>query len=536
MPRGRTHPKGSRRHDQPIRSVRRSHRSHRSRTPRDKRIHYWQSDRYILRYYGKRKEFDVTRIDGGTQLVTVRPDLTAELCEKQPPDALEMVMLAAAGLRLSTPRLSAVPNATAEAPEAPATKRATAEPESKRPAASRVKVVNVPGPKKSQPATTTPAPTLPATTPAGSFTIDAKQLRAALAMIAPSIARKTALPILSSVLFKTQHGGTTVYATNLETSSAVHLDATTTDETPRIAVPYEALSRAIKGTDGPLTIATGEKFAVTITGDKTNTTLAGFDPEQFPAIDLVDPRTDDTTWDVNLPADQLRSLLDRAAIAAAKDDSRPVLAGISLWTDLDTLHAVSADGFRLTHVLTDAAGTLENIIVPARFAKAFSAMRAGNDVTVRLSENKTQLTVTCGHGHTSTRLIDGTFPDWKQIMPRDFASSYSVLRTALIPAVEAAAAIAKSNNDVSRWTVDPEAKTLTVSAKSADVGESSQAVNISINHGTPPLIAFNAKLVLDALKTCTDDVIQITMNGANQAGVFSSYRHDTIVMPMTVKD
>jgi DNA polymerase-3 subunit beta len=219
-----------------------------------------------------------------------------------------------------------------------------------------------------------------------------------------------------------------------------------------------------------------------------------------------------------------------------------------------TLHAAAADGFVLTvdEMETESTKALD-AIMPARAVDTIKAAKLPNECYLTVSPNKAQAVIAYDGGAVLTRLIEGTFPDWRQIIPSQTNASVTVVSAHLAAAVKAAASVAKDNNDVSRYRfhelTDDTAEGMpadavrtrgfTVSATSADAGNVETPVPVIEYRAYPgPLqeIALNVKYLDAVLTAAKADRVTIDMNTPNQAVVVRSVgRQDlTVIMPMVI--
>jgi DNA polymerase-3 subunit beta len=212
----------------------------------------------------------------------------------------------------------------------------------------------------------------------------------------------------------------------------------------------------------------------------------------------------------------------------------------------DRITMAAADGFRLAvrdAELTSPVPERLDIIVPARALRELARIVGDRSEPIELTitPNRAQLVVHCGETEFYSRLIDGTFPDFRQIVPREFATQLEVSRDEFLTAVRRAGFFARDNNDVVRLsakTGDDELApgNLEVSATAAERGSSQSHVSAAIN-GPEGEIAFNARYLIDVLSILRTGRVMIGMNGANQAGVVRPLESETytyVIMPMVI--
>lgn len=368
-------------------------------------------------------------------------------------------------------------------------------------------------------------------------------LQRALGRVSRAVATRTTLPVLSNVWIGTEDGRLKVAATNMEIGVTTWIDASVQDE-GLITVDARLLSEFVN------TLPSGEvkleldpnRLSLTVRAGRDKAAINGIDPEDFPVITTM--KEGDFT--VALDAQALRDRISLVEFAAATDESRPVLAGVLTRFDGNNLMLASADGFRMAVSEGPSGVSVDgrhDIIVPARSYRELARLVADYDeqITLSVTGNKAQIIARFGDTEWVSRLIDGTFPDVTQIVPREFATRIDVGRDALLNAVRRASYFARENNDVIRLAIHSGEDYMTpgsveVTANAAERGNSESFVDASISGGELQ-IAFNSRYLSDVLGVLKHGNVMLGLNGANQAGVVrpsgaDSYSH--VIMPMVI--
>jgi DNA polymerase-3 subunit beta len=258
------------------------------------------------------------------------------------------------------------------------------------------------------------------------------------------------------------------------------------------------------------------------------------------------PRVDAGAFRASVDPQVLREMISQVEFAAASDDSRPVLAGVLIRLEDDRITMAAADGFRLAVRDAELASPVPeklDIIVPARALRELGRIIGERDEPIELmvTPNRAQLIVQSGETEFYSRLIDGTFPDFRQIVPREFATRLEVGRDEFLAAVRRAGFFARDNNDVVRLSAKASTDELApgnleVSATAAERGSSQSHVAAAID-GPEGEIAFNSRYLTDVLSILRTGRVMIGMNGANQAGVVRPLESETytyVIMPMVI--
>jgi DNA polymerase-3 subunit beta len=358
-----------------------------------------------------------------------------------------------------------------------------------------------------------------------------------------AVASKTTLPVLSNVLLEAAGDTLTVSATNLDMGIRYRIPARV-DQAGRVTLQARVLSDFVSSLpagevelfedQGPTTVL--------VRLGATQAHVRGHDASDFPT--LASEVADGIRLSVEPQA--FREAIEQVVFAAATDDSRPVLAGVQVEVSDRTIAMAAADGFRMSVRTLSMGVPIDepiSIIVPARAMSELARVLGESQEPAQLAvtPNQTQLVVTVPDITFMTRLIDGTFPDLKQIIPRDWSTRTVVGRESLLDATRRAAIFARSNNDVVKFEIVPPAEDedigrLTVTANAADTGDNRDDVDAQIEGGTLQ-VAFNGRYLNDLLSVLKSASIALELSGPNSAGVFKPIERDDyvhVIMPMVI--
>ena len=360
-------------------------------------------------------------------------------------------------------------------------------------------------------------------------------LQRALAQVSRAVATKTALPVLSNVLLSTDEGRLKIAATNLEIGITTWVPASVEEE-GKITVDARLLTDFVNTLPNDTVQLSSDnvRYSLAVQCGRDKAAINGIDADDFPVI----PTIADDAFTAVVDPQLFRDMIAQVELAAASDDSRPVLAGVLTRFEESSIMLAAADGFRMavrTGVLSDVVLSRFDMIVPARAYRELARIIGDSTepLTLTVTPNQSQLLVRVGSTEFLSRLIEGTFPDVRQIIPREFGTRVEVGRETLVNA--------RDNNDVIRGIVRPgdddmNPGTLEITATAAERGNSQSFVDASVV-GPELQIAFNARYLQDVLGVIRQGQVMLGMNGNNQAGVVrptgsEDYTH--VIMPMVI--
>ena len=261
--------------------------------------------------------------------------------------------------------------------------------------------------------------------------VNQEQLLFGLDIVSKAVVSRAVLPILSHVLLDVNKGGLTLAANNLEMVIACDVLATVEEEEWAITVPYRLLADYVKELDGEISLTRVEHQLKLVCGLQ-RAHMNGMEKDDFPAAPVYEGEMSELSPGI------IKNMLVRTLIAASTDEYRPVLTGVLLSIDDKKIKAMAADGFRLS--VTDGTQNWElktqEALVPA---KALSdVLRISDkvpDESIRMGLSETRAFFEIGEIRMCTSLIEGTFPDAEQIIPKSWDTQIVVPTRELLRAM-----------------------------------------------------------------------------------------------------
>ena len=376
-----------------------------------------------------------------------------------------------------------------------------------------------------------------------------EHLQRALNVVSRAVATRTALPVLSNVLLDAEGDRLEITATNLEIGISTSISADV--QTPgKLTVDARLLSEFVGTLPNDIVHLTAERerTLLTVQSGRDKATINGIAADEFPA----NPALSEAGFAVDVDPAQLREMIGQVEFAAASDDSRPVLAGVLIRFEDKSITLAAADGFRLAvrhGELEASVGDRISIIAPGRAVRELARIIGDSTEPVHLAitANQNQLIARIGPagepGGTEfhSRLIDGTFPDYKQIIPKELGTKVEMSRDALLNAVRRAGYFARDANDsvlIAVKTDDSagDSPVVEISARAAERGDSQSFVDATVD-GPDLQVAFNSRYLNDVLTVIKHGRVSLGLNGPNQAGVVrvvGSDDYSNVIMPMVI--
>jgi DNA polymerase-3 subunit beta len=346
------------------------------------------------------------------------------------------------------------------------------------------------------------------------------------------VGTRMTLPVLANVLLKTEKGRLRLSATNLEVGLSTFVGGKV-DEEGAITLPAKLLAEFIAtNSDQKITIETKGEDAVLKSAHYT-ASIKGIAASEFPAIPEITAE-----FEAEVSSVQLKRAITQTVFAAAVDESRPVLAGLLLKIKGDTLKLVATDSFRLAEKvmkLDKKIATATDVVIPARTMIEVVRLLEDTEEPARLRLGENQAAFTVGDTYLISRVIEGAFPDYEQIIPKDLPIKSVVERGELVNAMKMSSLFARDAANNIKIKVG--AKEIEVLATSPQLGENKSVVAAETK-GDGLEIAFNARYILDALLVMDGARIDVGFVGKLNPCVLKDQtdpNYQYIIMPLRVE-
>jgi DNA polymerase-3 subunit beta len=344
------------------------------------------------------------------------------------------------------------------------------------------------------------------------------------------VGRNLTLPILSTILFSVEEDDLKIRATNLNVGVEVIIPVKT-EESGVVAVPGSVLGTILNTmkNDRKLTISS-DAGNIHIQSENGSTTVKSHDPEDFP---VLPKKEEENTF--TLPLEKMIDGFKSVAYAAAVSDIKPEIASVYMYPDENQLVFVATDSFRLAEKkikaknLPDFSGVLIPIKNVQDILKVFSG--DNGDVEVGIGEN--QITFSTEGVYLTSRLVDGVFPDYRQIIPQDFETDVTMLSSDVQQVLRMTDIFADKFRQVD-VSVKPEDKVIVFNSQNADVGQNMSRVKAVIE-GNGIDMSMNQKYLSDVFQSLSSDSLIISFVAANRPVVITGVGDRSflyLIMPM----
>ena len=372
-----------------------------------------------------------------------------------------------------------------------------------------------------------------------------ENLSRGLSVVQRAVATRTTLPITQNVLLATDNSRLKLAATNLEIAISTWVGAQVEEE-GSVTIPARLLTEFVGSLPAERidVSSVAQPLSLELSCARFEAHINGQDADDFPPIPTVDEgaigRIDSAV---------LRDAINRVAFAAATEDSRPVLTGIKVEISGDTFTFAAADGFRLAIYegkLSEPMSEDISFILPARALQEVNRLIGGQTDAVEftITPQKSQALFRMENVELVSQLVQGTFPDYRQLIPDSYDSRVVVSQDAFLQATRTASIFARDGSGIVRLNMtsgtDGADGSVSVSSRAEELGDNTGEIDAKVE-GEDAKIAFNSKYLTEVLDVLGDGDVALETTTPSSPGVIKpaaesdSHTYTHVVMPMFVQ-
>lgn len=354
-------------------------------------------------------------------------------------------------------------------------------------------------------------------------------LHKALTILSRVASTKSPLPILSNILLTAKKGSLELSATNLEVA-ITHTTRGKIDEEGTVAVPARLFSDFVSQLPKAETVElVFEKNTLFITAGSFSSHIQGASAEDFPALPAIS-----TKETVVVNTKLLQSALTRTMLAASHDETRPVLGGVLFHTINKEITIAATDGYRLAESHVGTQAEIQKSIIPtATLQDVQKILQDTSEDTVVMQFEEGQFGLICEDTILVSRLIEGQYPEYTQLIPETSEISATIARDELLTAAKLAGLFARESGGSITLKASEANKQLVVSSVASQVGDNTSSISGEVSGSGE--VVLNVRYLTDALNCFDAAEVTFRFSGAISPCVLTSseqsgYQH--IVMPL----
>ncbi|MEO8971279.1 MAG: DNA polymerase III subunit beta, partial [Ktedonobacteraceae bacterium] len=279
-----------------------------------------------------------------------------------------------------------------------------------------------------------------------------------------------------------------------------------------------------------------DSSTLTVKSEDSEAKIKGMDSSEFPLI----PTREGTESPVTMSAALLKEMIAEVAFAAADDESRPVFTGVLVQVGEKSITFAAADAFRLAvrkAPLRDFEGKQEDILIPARtLSELARILPSEGDVEMVVTPNRSQVLFHTDQIDLVSRLIEGNFPNYNQIIPKETTTRAVISSKDFAGRIKLASLFARDSSNITRLKINDKDESLTIEATAEDLGNNVSTLSAKVD-GPEQQIIFNVKYLSDVMAVIGTAEVAIEVSAATKPGMIKPVGliegdYTYVIMPM----
>jgi len=355
------------------------------------------------------------------------------------------------------------------------------------------------------------------------------KLKSVLIKLEKITTKNTSLPILGSVLLIFEKNNLVVRATNLSLGAEISIPSKS-NEDGMLAVNGEILNGILANIWKIENVFLEEKNGNLLLKTKNNSILVKtYTADDFPTL----PKITENPFKINTKSfiDGLKAVY----YSSATSDIKPEFSSVYFHSDNDSIVFVSTDSFRLAEkrIKTSEFLNIPGILIPTKNVSEIIRILSDIQGDIKICFNKNQISIFSENLHITSKTIDGNFPDYKQIIPKEFSTEATVLKEDLLNSLKISNLFSDKFNQIN-IEVKPKDKVFQINSKNLDIGENNTNIESSMN-GENIELSINYKYIIDCFQSIGSDSINLRFNGQNKPMTIKGTTDNSfiyLIMPM----
>ncbi len=362
--------------------------------------------------------------------------------------------------------------------------------------------------------------------------VDRNELLKKLSDIQNIVEKRNTMPVLNNFLLLAENAGCKITATDLETALQEPVEMSVQEE-GKVCIPAKKLFEIVREMDGEIVLESADNQWVKVKCGKSHFRLAGISPDEYPVWPTIAPADSKT---IEIDTSTLLDAIEKTLYAAGESDTRYVLNGLLFHLKTDNiLNVVGTDGHRLalsTKVISESLQEDMKLILSRKSVSELRRFLDGESRPAILTIGKNHILFTVGGIQFLTRLIEGTYPNYEQVLPADNNKSIGVGRDAFSRALRIVSILSKERSSAVKVEINPDA--MVISTSNPDLGDAKDEIPVNYA-GESMVFAFNARYLLDVLGVMESETVILKINEPLSPTILMEDGKDDykcVVMPM----
>lgn len=367
------------------------------------------------------------------------------------------------------------------------------------------------------------------------FIIQREQLISSVQNVMKAISSRTAIPILTGMKIEASQSGIKLTGSDSDVSIESFIPAEEDEivyaeqiEPGSIVIQARYFPDIVrKLPEKTVEIETDSSLNVTIRSGKAEFNLNGQDAEEYPQLPKLQ-----SDKNFELQTDLLKSLIKQTVFAVSTMETRPILTGVNIKLENNTLNFTATDSHRLAAreiPVSESNGSFSSIVVPGKSLNELYKILNDTEENVEISVMNNQILFQTKHLNFLSRLLDGNYPETTRLIPEQSKTIINVKTKELIHTIDRASLLAKEDrNNVVKLATKGN-NLMEITSNSPEVGQVAEEITVQSIEGEELKISFSSKYMLDALKAIEYDDVKIEFTGAMRPFIIKPANNDSVL-------
>lgn len=362
------------------------------------------------------------------------------------------------------------------------------------------------------------------------LTVTQENFARALSAVGRVASTKTQLPILSNILLRTDGNRLLVAATNLEIATTQYIGAKIA-KPGAITVPARLISEFVSSLPKDTVELKVVNSNIHIKSGNYSSVINGVIADDFPELPTINEKSS-INYTINI--EDFKQAVSQTVITASSDSTRPVLTGVYWHSHEGQLYLAATDGYRLSERRLVETKSEVSAIIPTQTLQEVLRTIVDNSDTVDILFDETQVRFRINEAEIISRLVDGNFPDYRQLIPKESDINATVEKQEFVRVTKISGLFARESGGSVTVTVDSDKKTISLHSIASEMGENTSELTAVISGSGQ--VTLNSRYLAEALSVIDDDTIEFSFSGKLSPCILKSTKKDTnyyhVIMPL----
>lgn len=362
------------------------------------------------------------------------------------------------------------------------------------------------------------------------LTVTQENFARALSAVGRVASTKTQLPILSNILLRTDGNRLLIAATNLEMATTQYIGAKIT-KPGSITVPARLISEFVSSLPKESIELRVVNNNIHLTSGNYSSIINGVIADDFPELPTINEKSS-ISYSINV--DDFKQAISQTIITASSDSTRPVLTGVYWHSHDGQLYLAATDGYRLSERRLVETTSEVSAIIPVQTLQEVLRTIVDDSDTVDVLFDETQVRFRINEAEIISRLIDGNFPDYRQLIPKKSDISATLDKQEFVRVTKIAGLFARESGGSVTLTVDADKKTVSLHSIASEMGENTSELTGDIKGSGQ--VTLNSRYLSESLSVIDDDTLEFSFSGKLSPCILKSVKKDTnyyhVIMPL----